>query len=500
MKRALVASAVLGALAVVHSSSAFAATPTLLPNSSAPAPKNPSAATGRSGTAQLSVRSLIGMDGKTDVDVTTGTSFATGSAAPGTITKIQLKAFDLDAEVARTDNFTGLDAGGTFHRTFDDLHHGQPIQVQGNIRRVDGKRTDVVTVTGNVKKRPDLAVDKLTAPAKVNKGTRVNIMAVVAEKNGDVGAAGDCRLLLDGVEVDRALGIWVDNGSSVTCAFNLDPGDVGSHGVKVKVDHVEPGDWDLANNEADATIEVVSPGAPMYWSANASSQDYWKSTFREEGYFRRSDGSLPAAPDWTNVYGAEGKRQYSSLWGSSPAGVVFPLAHVEATHKVDGVVIGAVTSDDPGWANWWGDGTNGGGYGCTNDVASNTSVCVDSRYGSDWGWTHAQTSRWAGDYTYYSYGWGYYWWGYGNYSYSVNSGTFTPYGATFAIDLRVEGASGTAQASASFATEAFTNAYDFPYQCWDYSGWGWGYGERYCREQHYTTSGRQGWSNGVTNP
>ncbi|MGI9166054.1 MAG: hypothetical protein ACR2G5_06670 [Pyrinomonadaceae bacterium] len=39
------------------------------------------------------------------------------------------------------------------------------------------------------------------------------------ELKGDVGATADLILYADGVEVDRANGVWVDAGGTVSCVF-----------------------------------------------------------------------------------------------------------------------------------------------------------------------------------------------------------------------------------------------------------------------------------------
>ena len=69
-------------------------------------------------------------------------------------------------------------------------------------------------------------------------------------------------LIVDGVAVDRATGIWVDAGDVVSCAFLYAFTTTGSHGVTVRVEGVAPGDWDTANNEASGTIAIVDPTPP----------------------------------------------------------------------------------------------------------------------------------------------------------------------------------------------------------------------------------------------
>ena len=59
-------------------------------------------ATGRSGTASLEIRALRGMDGKTDLEVTTGELEA--GTTRGVLDKVQVKLLAPDGESMQTDN------------------------------------------------------------------------------------------------------------------------------------------------------------------------------------------------------------------------------------------------------------------------------------------------------------------------------------------------------------------------------------------------------------
>lgn len=63
-------------------------------------------------------------------------------------------------------------------------------------------------------------------------------------------SAATCSILThdDGVEEDRARDIWVDASGVVTCAFTHVFASEGAPLVKVAVENVCPGDWDLGNN------------------------------------------------------------------------------------------------------------------------------------------------------------------------------------------------------------------------------------------------------------
>jgi len=248
--------------------------------------KNPVTATGRSGSAEVTARALVGKDGRTVLEMSTG-GLDTELAPRGAFTKAQVKLLDPgnSSRVVATTNYVGL-ASGYFTATYSGLGAGFPLQVQANIKGADGNRTDVVTVNDHVKRRPDLAVT-LGALGNALARAPAEISASVRELNGDVGAAANCVLLVDGIAVDRANGIWVDAGDAVSCAFMHAFTTTGSHAVTVRVEGVAPGDWDTANNEARGTIVIVDPSvAPRFWQFYAYQSDF--SQIGETNTFTRS--------------------------------------------------------------------------------------------------------------------------------------------------------------------------------------------------------------------
>src|SRR5207253_270928 len=145
---------------------------------------------------------------------------------------------------------------------------GQPLQLQGNVRGLDGRRNDVVTVSGNVLLRPDLAVGSLSAPATARPGSFVNVAATIRELNGDAGAKANCKLFVDGAQFDEARDVFVDVGSAVSCLFTLRFDTAGTHTLRIDVDGVVPADWDSSNNSAETTLAVTDPNsAPFNWIA-----------------------------------------------------------------------------------------------------------------------------------------------------------------------------------------------------------------------------------------
>jgi len=203
-------------------------------------------ASARAGSAAIETRALVNRDGSGDVEVTTG-SLESGGAA-GQIASMQLKVGTAGAPA--TTNYPNVD-NATAAAHLPELFRHEPVDVQANVRGVDGARTDVVSATATAQLRPDLSVVSISAPPHALVNAPVNVHATIRERNGDTGARANCRLLADGAEVDRADNIWVDAAGTVDCVFRHPFANVGNVSLQVVVDAVSPADWDDANNSSE---------------------------------------------------------------------------------------------------------------------------------------------------------------------------------------------------------------------------------------------------------
>lgn len=499
----------LASLTTLFAASALAAGPTLVPNSNRYHEKNPSAATGRAGNATLSVRALLGKDSNTVVEVTTG-QLDSAATAPGNLSKVQMKAFDANGDLRWNRNYNGLTGGGSATYTYDDLRRGQPIQTQANITGIDGKRTNVVTVQGNVKLRPDVSVGGLSAPSRATVGAPVNIAATITETNGDVGATLNCVLFVDGAEVDRAPGVWIDGGGTVSCAFTQVFNSAGTKTLEVRASDVVPGDYDLTNNSATQTIEIVSASAPFYFSAYAQDITY-NNTGRSEGWSRYNDGTYASDSDWNYSWDYKGWYQQGGLWGWSPTSMTFPLTSVDLKQSTGGAT-----------ANSW-NFTNMAADWSWDDGAGNRNAAVwrwdpdtySYFYLNSWNWTDGTNNyggtwtnyyRYAGAAVYLSSGYYRYWYQYngGSYSgyYTFNDwsgswGQQWTFGPDYTFDFTVTDATGTVlDAHPTVTLQPYNSTWDYPFSCYDYS-WSWGE-SHYCNEYHYQQTGVYGYASGST--
>lgn len=289
-------------------------------------------ATGRSGSASMTARALLGKDGQTLVELTTGQLDVAG--APGSISKVQLKFFHPSSTTMaeRALNYNNLSGGGTWSHSYDEHVRMQPVQAQANIRGIDPKRTDVVTVTETIKLRPDVAVLAVNAPPRVTVGTMVSILSTIAEQNGDVGATTNCVLYIDGVEADRADGVWVANGDEITCAFAHKFDTQGTFTLTVAAESVVPGDWDTANNSKSATIEVTNPILHGYAYASDYQYDY---SYRDYGYNYANSYWSYWFQGWDYAQESHGRSQYAYFYGYTPSQWASPYG-VVASLKTNG--------------------------------------------------------------------------------------------------------------------------------------------------------------------
>ena len=291
------------------------------------------AATGREGSASLMVRALLSKAGEVELDVTTGTEDdLNAKRGPGNLDKVQVKEFDPAGNLINVSNYNKLKNGGFAQYGLKHMVRGGGVQVQANVSGIDPNRSDIVTVTDLVKLRPDLAARNLSAPGKARVQTAVNISATVLEINGDVGARANCVLSVDGTEVDRASGIWVDANSAVSCAFTHTFTSTGTKALAVAVTDVMPGDYDTGNNRVSGSIEITNTN-DFYNYGYAYDVDYankgrhlWKytsSTYNSQG-------------EWT--WDDKGWVQSAYMTSYRPKAVAFP-AKVQIRHVNNGTEV-----------------------------------------------------------------------------------------------------------------------------------------------------------------
>lgn len=430
-------------------------------------------ATGRSGSAVIQSRALLAKDATTLVEVTTGVIDA--QVGIGSLSHVQVIPITIDGSAQDALNYKP--AGGTWSHTFSGMARNDSVQVQSNVIGVDASRTDVITTLDTVKRRPDLAAQSLVGPARAYVHAPVTFTANVAELNGDVGARADCLLSVDGQQVDQAMGIWVDAGSSVSCAFHATFATTGTHNVGVSIANVVPADWDLSNNTAKTTIQIVDPVVPLGYVASASSSSFSSQYYEQYSGYWSGYSYYDSASGTTSSAFIQGRTTQHTFQ--------FPIQQVSANITVDGAAIVQQTarSFSQPYDNHY--------YNCSYyyDVGVSGTVCnLDGG-----GYSEASFNRYGDMVTYYSY--------YSNYScgwfgctygYTSGGGTRTdgngPFdiGNTDQFTLSLTDAGGTIYNAATppLQTQPFSNG---PYTYNTCNGY---YGGGYCSSSSYSESGK----------
>jgi hypothetical protein len=444
-------------------------------------------ATGRSGSAHLTARALLGQDGNTTIEVSTGT-LDSNATPPGSFKKVQFKPLDPNGNAMFAQNFTQLSTD-TGYYSFDwpSLYRHQQAQIQGNITGIDS-RTDVVTVVDTVKLRPDLAVQNLTLPDSAIISTPVVITANIVEQNGDSSATTTCQLLVDGAIADQASNVYVDAAGSVSCSFSYTFTSTGGHTVQVTAANVMPADWDTANNSVSGNINIVNLNAEIaeHGTASFTDQNGGLSLSHFGTYQAWLNGSLGwSQTDSTTTTGREQISQamfHSGACAGKTNAVPyqFPVT-VAYTEAMDGTQVYSVTDT----------GITGQtkSYSVNQDMCDSTAVTYVTQLGSDVASDHifrvisqsyydsnstllqsyqeVDASRNAGDVTYFSSQYECDWWSNcnnppSNYYYAWNTtsestyGTLVTLGSTWVPNVTVTDAGGNGFGG-SLGVSLFTN-------------------------------------------
>lgn len=414
----------------------------------------------KTGSAQLSVRTMIDSKSAATLEMTTG-SFEDQAAAPGAIDEVNVNIPRPSGKGHDELAFQPRPASGSFSTPLGVLAHGQALTVDAIIGGID-RGKDRVSVDDQVQYRPDLAVSHLDVPPTAPLGLPTSMAATVVERMGDLGATADCVLSADGVIVDRVTGIWVDAGGAVTCHFSYAFTTVGQHAVHADVVNVAPGDYDTGNNGADATVSVM----PQFTSSLIA---------RDATYAGRDTDEVVDSTG-TVLYQDEstwsGSTQSASLSASWSEMVAFPLATVLVSATSGGstwplIQLSGVAADSS-------DPVQGTCAAGGDTTGFNWLTVCTAGTGGGAGATTVDVSEFAGDVTYHSDGVCKQTTSFADCSagFTWNDGggsvwaTRHPFGDTVSITLDLSDAAGlTLQGSSVASLSAYTSQESVPQTC-----------------------------------
>jgi hypothetical protein len=455
-------------------------------------------AVGRAGSATLSALVLADGNGRAVLHIAAGST--TGDRAR--LGQVQIKVFDTDGNLLFTRNEVPGPDAPTAEYLLRGVDREGRVQIKANIRGADPARVGVVTVDAPFARQPDLQVGEIAAPARAGVRSSVGIAATIRELNGEMGARADCVLLVDDVEVDRAWWIWVDAGSSVTCAFRHRFMRVGVAEVEVRLVDVDPVDADPANNSARTTVEIqLIPSAFVY---DASVEDItFESSWRSEYSYESAEGR--SGYESRDHYEHRRRDQHAMLWAWTPRALTFPLAELDMRQLTrDETIHSARFLDvEPDWSysGEWGSEACLGRWFDRPNGSLNFNLCT-MQWGEHDPSTYVYYSRYAGEVTYHSHGESRWWdldggfddtWS-SNYSGDFSTGRMVSYGTEYEFFIRAEDVNGIYRMQPLVWLEPFSDTHHIPWSCWEYSDeWG---SDRGCHEHTWAATGVRGWVDG----
>lgn len=280
---------------------------------------------GRTGSASMEVRALLGASGATVVEATTG-SFENGP---------DMARFDKVLLMVPNTALTPVNdrpQSRAWSHAIQGLTVADQIEFHGNIRLASMGRIEVIRVTTAVMRRPDLVVSSLSGPERAFPHIPVNFVATVREANGDMGARANCVLYVNDVAVDQAVGVWVDALDVVSCQFSHIFQSVGMYSVAVALTSVDPGDWDTTNNRGSTTIAIVPPGTPIEFGTLSVGDEGYTYTFEAQ---RTGDYPVEAS------YLGSQMLSYMNFDGNTPLLVAAPVQRAEVRVSADGAPVHA---------------------------------------------------------------------------------------------------------------------------------------------------------------
>lgn len=340
-------------------------------------------ATGRSGSAVVSVRSLLDKSATTRVEITTGTF--DGAPAPGTLARAQVKAFGPSGKLFWADNRAAAGSSATI--AYTNLTRGMALQVQTLVSSVDNSRTDVVTLGDVVHLAPDL-VTYLQGPNQAAPGTPVNFDGFVWEGNGEVGARANCVLYVDGVAVDHADNVWVDAGGVIDCAMTHVFPSSGTYSVELRVQNVNPTDYDDTNNSSTMSLQVLGPHDFSTFSFQAWSI-YDTTWYRSVSQLTQWDGTVET---WDQTYLRKQMTQSATLNGLIPRMLEFPI-RLEGEMRTNGMTVNTLDLTHPsGEYIDWREGYCASTYAYYGGASTNVCVYTSGQYA---GYTQVQYDWWG---------------------------------------------------------------------------------------------------------
>jgi len=199
---------------------------------------------------------LQALTGPAGTDLTMRVADPTSSAEPPAALSHVLVTTTRGDESVDVQHFKNVASpGGVATLHLDRVPRGETVAARLLFKTGEWQRTFVLYAFTRSLLRPDLVVDTITVPQQLLVGSAVKVTAVVAERNGDVGADAVVSL---SVLPGSAEHVVVPKNGTATVTFPdvtlKEPVPVGLH---VTVADATPGETDATNNTTTTMVEVT---------------------------------------------------------------------------------------------------------------------------------------------------------------------------------------------------------------------------------------------------
>ena len=413
----------------------------------------------KAGDVTVQARVLMNKDHTADLELTTSTFDKVASR--GNIDRVAIESRSLGSVEERS-----LTNDGTHAIRLRVLGPGEPVTIRAAVSGIHGRQQREVTLVETAKFRPDLEVSALAIPETIIAGFPAVIDAVVRERNGDLGARANCALSVNGQEVDRARGIWVDAGGTVSCSFRYAFATEGPNEVQVSLREASPADWDDDDSAMTMQLNVASnaTASPMpRWGASAEEkeEDYWN-------YVRASWGYR----SYTEHKGWENTSAFSASWPENLDLETMRVRYVERTGDQLIVDLSDLELERDDSAHT---GSGGVPVQCMVGLTDQMTVTVCQSPGNSTRppFINPMFRRRAGDVTYYSAEWGKKTpdstdgtWSQNDWGQDIH-GQQVRFGNSVTLDIEVADATRTYAEHPQIQLVQADRSWSEPYHCWD---------------------------------
>jgi hypothetical protein len=203
----------------------------------------------------LETRALTGPKG---VALTLRVTPAVTTDQVDALLKLQIKIFSASGKLAEVTNLKDVPApGGMATIELGGLDRGQAIETLALIKPASAPETIVLRDATTVARGPDLSVAALRAPSQTLSVRPIDVVAEVAELNGDTGATATVELWLGETKL-QSVETDVDAAGTASVRF----GDVALSTplpttLVAKVVEADPEETDVTNNTREVVVDVT---------------------------------------------------------------------------------------------------------------------------------------------------------------------------------------------------------------------------------------------------